>query len=101
MLLIFIIIILGFGLFTFLVVAPSIEMKRLQRTYEEMKPGDIWIDKRNVTNPFNVYKVRIVTKQMGTDGKTPWVMYEQLSGFRDTMSLKDFVRLYAIDVNQD
>lgn len=101
MLLICTLIILGFGLFIFLVVMPSLTRQMMKDTYERMQPGDIWIDKRNGTNPFDVYKVKILKKRMGTDGETPWVMYEHPSGFRDTMSLKDFVKLYAFDANKD
>lgn len=101
MLLIFTLIILGFGLFIFLVVIPLLTKQGLKDIYERMKPGDIWIDKRNGTNPFDVYKVKILKKRMGTDGETPWVMYERPSGFRDTMSLKDFIKLYSLDTNKD
>lgn len=101
MLLVCLLIILGFGLFIFLIVIPSLTKQCLKDTYERMQPGDIWVDKRNGTNPFDVYKVKILKKKMGTDGETPWVMYERPSGFRDTMSLKDFVKLYAFDANKD
>lgn len=65
MLLIVTLIILGFGLFIFLVVIPLLTNQYLKDTYERMQPGDIWIDKRNGTNPFDVYKVRILKKKNG------------------------------------
>ena len=77
-------------------IVPSIERKNILKAFEELELNSKWITKTNDTNPFKKHhEVMIVTKEMGTDGKTPWIIYERTSGFRDTIKLEDFLRLYT------
>lgn len=70
-----------------------IEKIFIKRKFQKLEINSKWV--RDITNPFETNAVRIVTKQMGLDGKTPWVMYEYHFGEKNTMQFKDFLNIYT------
>lgn len=70
-----------------------IEKIFIKRKFQKLEINSKWV--RDITNPFENDTVRIISKQMGTDGKTPWVMYEYQFGATNTMQFKDFLNLYT------
>lgn len=82
-------------IFTIPVIKKSITNKRIIKEFNKLELNSKWIAKTNDTNPFKKHhEVIIITKEMGTDKKTPWIIYERTSGIRDTMKLEDFLKLY-------
>lgn len=66
----------------------------LHKKFNNLELNSYWTRKSESTNPFNANKVRVIAKQMGTDGKTPWIIIEYQSGFKDYMKFEDFINLY-------
>lgn len=70
-----------------------IEKASIKRKFQKLEINSKWV--KDASNPFETNAVRIVTKQMGLDGKTPWVMYEYQSGGKNTMEFKNFLNIYT------
>lgn len=77
------------------VVIPKGEQLILHKKFNELELNSSWIRRTESTNPFNTTKVRVLAKQMGTDGKTPWIIIERQSGYKDYMKFEDFINLYT------
>ena len=86
------IIVLGFLGFVPLIIV-VVWHQHIKKIYQKIKPGDIWID-TNDTDPFHTRSLKILDKQIGTDGKTPWVLYEDSFGFRHTIRLRELIPRY-------
>lgn len=69
-------------------------LRVLHKKFNRLELNSSWILKTESTNPFSVNKVRVIAKQMGTDGKTPWVIIESQSGHKDYMRFEYFIKLY-------
>ena len=70
-------------------------LRILHKKFNALELNSSWIRKSESTNPFNANKVRVIAKQMGTDGKTPWIIIERQSGYKDYMKFEDFINLYT------
>lgn len=77
-----------------IVIIPKGEQCILYKKFNELELNSSWMRKSESTNPFITVKVRVIAKQMGTDGKTPWIIIEYQSGNRDYMKFEDFIKLY-------
>ena len=84
-----------FGYVIPFVIIPKREQYILHKRFNELELNSSWIRKTESTNPFITDKVRVITKQMGTDGKTPWIVIERQSGFKDYMKFEDFISIYT------
>lgn len=70
-------------------------LRILHKKFNALELNSLWTRKSESTNPFNANKVRVIAKQMGTDGKTPWIIIERQSGYKDYMKFEDFINLYT------
>ena len=70
-------------------------LRILHKKFNNLELNSSWIRKSESTNPFVADKVRVIAKQMGTDGKTPWIIIERQSGYKDYMKFEDFINLYT------
>ena len=77
------------------VIVPKIDLRDLHKKFNALELNSSWIRKRESTNPFITDKVRVISKQMGTDGKTPWIIIEYQSGFKDYMKFENFIDIYT------
>lgn len=77
------------------VIVPKIDLRDLHKKFNNLELNSFWMQKSESTNPFNVYKVRVIAKQMGTDGKTPWIIIERQSGYKDYMKFEYFIKFYT------
>ena len=77
------------------VIVPKIDLRDLHKKFNKLELNSLWIRKRESTNPFITDKVRVISKQMGTDGKTPWIIIEHPSGYKDYMKFENFIDIYT------
>lgn len=79
------------------VIVPKIDLRDLHKKFNALELNSSWIQKTKSTDPFSisVIKVRVIAKQMGTDGKTPWIIIERPSGYKDHMKFEDFIKIYT------
>jgi len=77
-----------------LVIIPKGEQCILHKKFNELELNSLWTRKTESTNPFSTDKVRVIAKQMGTDGETPWIIIEYQSDNKDYMKFEDFIKLY-------
>ena len=93
---VFILVVAGFTLLLVLpfVIAPKIELHDLHKKFNNLKLNSVWIYKSESTNPFNSKKVSVIAKQMGTDGKTPWIIIKHPYGSRSHMKFEEFINNY-------
>lgn len=93
----FILVVVGFVLLMTVpfVIAPKMELWDLHKKFNNLELNSSWTRKTESTNPFTANKVRVIDKQMGTDGKTPWIIIEDQSGYKDYMNFKVFINLYV------
>lgn len=70
-------------------------LRFLHNKFNKLELNSSWTLTTESTNPFSVNKVRVIAKQMGTDGKTPWVIIERQSGHKDYMKFEHFINLYT------
>lgn len=77
------------------VIVPKINLRDLHKKFNKLELNSLWIQKTESTNPFFANKVKVITKQMGTDGKTPWIIIERQSGYKDYMKFKYFIQFYT------
>ena len=90
-----IVLIVLFGYVIPLVIIPKGKQCILHKKFNKLELNSSWIRKRESTNPFITDKVRVISKQMGTDGKTPWIIIEYQSGFKDYMKFENFIDIYT------
>jgi len=81
-------------IFIAFMIVPKIDLHDLHKKFNELELNSLWIRKTESTNPFTTDKVRVISKQMGTDGKTPWIIIERQFGFKDSLKFENFIDLY-------
>lgn len=94
---VFILVVVGFVLLMTVpfVIAPKMELGYLHKRFNRLELYSVWTQRYESTNPFSGDRVRVINKQMGTDGKTPWVVFTTQFGTTKYMKFKDFIDLYA------
>ena len=71
------------------------KIRDLHKKFNNLELNSLWTQKIESTNPFIANKVRVIAKQMGTDGKTPWIIIEDQSGYKKYMNFKVFTNFYT------
>lgn len=78
-------------------ISSIVRKKMLAKAFNDLELNSEWILSDYYSEPFGTKKtVTIISKQIGTDGETPWVLYKRQSGSSDIMKLETFLKIYRI-----
>lgn len=95
------IVVIGFALLGALLfvvaskVTSKVNLRNLFKKFNALKLDSYWTLKSDFTNPFDIIKLRVIDKKIGTDGKTPWVIVKRQSGYKDYMKFEDLINHYV------